>query len=321
MTHTLSRSTYLAGIAATAAVAAGRRASAQAVSLRIGLIPFDAAAEPLYAKESGIFAKLGIEADLLQLPNGPAIASAVAGGAIEIGYSNGASLSVAHEKGLPFKIIFPANMYLADEPTIGLLSVRKSSAIRTAKDFNGKTIGVGGLQTIVPLCARLWIDQNGGDSSTVKFVETPFSEMFELVRSGRIDAAQMDRTADPNLGKPDDPLRVIAPTYSALSKYFASSLWFTSTDFIAKNPDKVLKFNAAMRETALWARTHHHESAVMLAKYVHQTAAQVESIPRVYYGTDLTPAMVQPVIDLAARYGMLKASFPATDMIVPPAKA
>jgi NitT/TauT family transport system substrate-binding protein len=300
---------------ATVAFAPARSLAQQTTKIRVGTMAADFAGEPFYAQEQGFFTKAGLDVDITTLNNGPAIASAIGGGAIDIGYSNVVSLALAYERGLPFKIIFPANMYLATEPTIGLLTVAKSSSIRTAKDFDGKTIGVGGMQTIVPLLARLWIDRNGGDSSTVKFVEIPFAEMFEMVRTQRVDAVQMDRTADPNLGDPNDPLRIIAPTYSAVSTYFAPSVWFTTADFIGKSPDEVRKFKSTMRATALWARAHHSESASILAKYVHQTPEQIGAIPRVVYGTEMTTAMIQPVIDLAARYGMLKASFPAADLM------
>jgi ABC-type amino acid transport substrate-binding protein len=48
------------------------------------------------------------------------------------------------------------------------------------------------------IAARVRIDANGGDSSTVKFVELPFSAVLAALEAGRIDAGV---TAKPFLGQ------------------------------------------------------------------------------------------------------------------------
>ena len=70
-----------------------------------------------------------------------------------------------------------------------------------------------------------------------------------------------------------------------------------------------------MRQAAIWGNAHHHESAAILAKYTKQTPEQIEGSPRVAYAPENDPALYQPVIDLSAKYGALKASFPAKDVI------
>ena len=46
-----------------------------------------------------------------------------------------------------------------------------NSTIKTGKDFNGKTLGAAGLNTLAEYLPRAWIDKHGGDSTTGKFVE------------------------------------------------------------------------------------------------------------------------------------------------------
>ena len=43
-------------------------------------------------------------------------------------------------------------------------------------------------------------------------------------------------------------------------------------------------------------------------------------MPRAILGTSLSPALVQPVIDLAAKYGLLTRPFPASEVLYSPPK-
>jgi NitT/TauT family transport system substrate-binding protein len=292
-------------------------ASAQTtpITVRIAPVPSDTAAQVYYAVDEGFFARQGLAVEIVPMNSGPAGAAAVASGAIDIGFSNFVSLASAHEKGLPFTVVAPANLSITGAPTVGILSVLKTSSVKTGKDLNEKIVAVDGLNTVAMLGVRNWIDATGGDSSTVHFVELAFAQMPEALKAGRVDAASMNLTADPQLGKPGDPIRILAPVFDTLSPRFTFSAWFSTTDWVAKHPDVAKKVLAAMREAAVWANAHHAESAVILAKYLKQTPEQINGITRVVYGTDLSPTMMQPSIDLAAKYGSIKKTFPASELL------
>jgi NitT/TauT family transport system substrate-binding protein len=314
-----SRAAFLARSASAGVVVAGfgmGRASAQtAATLNLAAIPSDIAGSAYYAADNGYFKKAGLDAQFLGLANGAAITAAVIGGSADIGYSNVISLATAHARNIPITILFPANLHVHDAPTAGLLSVKKTSPITSAKDLNGKTIAVSGLNNIADIAARAWIDKNGGDSKTVKSVELPFPEMKAAVETDRIDAAVFDTTADPLLGKTGDTVRLVASTFDAVSMRFAPSVWFTTTEWVAKRPAAAKAFVTGMRESSVWANTHHRESAEILAKYTHVTPAQIAQFTRATYGDHLTVDLIQPNIDVAVKYGVIKTAFSAADMI------
>src|ERR1700735_2258100 len=142
-----SRRAFLARAAAASAAAAAagvpvlRPAFAQdALAVNIACIPSDIAGSAYYASDNGFFKKSGVNASFLGITNGAAITAAVLGGSADIGYSNVISLLLAHSRGLPITILFPANLHSHEAPTAGLMSVNKSSPITSARDFNGKTI-------------------------------------------------------------------------------------------------------------------------------------------------------------------------------------
>ena len=305
-----------AGSSGIAAAAWPSAAPAQQLApVTIAAIPSDISGEAYYAADLGFFKKNGIVASFAPFANGGAISAAVISGAADIGYSNVISLATAHARGLPVTILAAANLHLHEAPTAGIMVVKKTSAIENARDLNGKIVAVLGLNNIADVAARQWIDKNGGDVKAVKFVELPFGEMKAALEAGRVDAASLDATGDPLLGKPEDTLRVIGVSFDALATRFVPSVWFTTTDWVSKHGATAKGFVAAMRETAAWANGHHRESAEVLAKYTRDTPQQIQRITRVTYSDRITPELIQPDIDAAAKYGVLKTPFPAGELI------
>jgi NitT/TauT family transport system substrate-binding protein len=309
---------FSAPMAASLAPLVPRAAFAQSVPtpLHLVLFPGETSATAYYALELGLFRAANLAVDIIEVTNGAAGAAAVAGGSADIGFSNPLSIAQGFERGLPFTVLSPAALSVAGRPaTNGMIVVAKTSPIKSARDMNGKIFSIDVLGGLPYVSVRTWIDKNGGDSSTVKFVELPFSAMTQAVISGRVDVSEMNVAYDPQIGKPDDPLHLIGNSYEAVGPRYCSSLWFATNDWVSKNPDAARRFVAVMKQAAVWANAHPHESAVMLAPHIKQTVAAIESSTRVLYGVDMTPDLIQPVIDASAKYGLLKSRFSATELV------
>jgi NitT/TauT family transport system substrate-binding protein len=313
-----ARALRLLSAGALAAPVTSRAALAQATAtpLRLVLFPGETSATAYYALELGLFRAANLAVTIIEVTNGAAGAAAVAGGSADIGFSNPLSIAQGFERGLPFTVLSPAALSVAGRPaTNGMIVVSKTSPIKSAKDMNGKTFSIDVLGGLPYVSVRTWIDKNGGDSSTVKFIELPFSAMTQAVISGRVDVSEMNVAYDPLIGKPGDPLHLLGNSYEAVGPRYCSSLWFATTDFVAKNPDAARRFVSVMRQAATWANAHPHESAVMLSPHIKQSVADIEASTRVLYGVDMTPDLLQPVIDAAAKYGLLKSRLSATDLV------
>ena len=63
----------------------------------------------------------------------------------------------AFARGLPIKLVAPSSLYLSDHAD-SLLLVRADSPIRTARDLNGKILGVDSLNDVYTLATRAWVD-------------------------------------------------------------------------------------------------------------------------------------------------------------------
>jgi NitT/TauT family transport system substrate-binding protein len=288
-------------------------AAQPAATLRIATIPIESNAGVFYAKDMGFFAKARIDPDLSSIQNGSAIAAAVASNAIDIGYASLVVVAVAHKKNLPFVVLAPTVAYTSKAPTAALF-VATNSPIRSAADLAGKTVAIAGLGTIVEYAARAWIDKNGGDASSVKFIEFAYSAMPAALDAGRVDAVLLN---EPFLALGKKNARLLAYPYDAIGSEFLTGVWFTTAQWAQDHPDLVRRFALVMHETALWANKNPARTAEILAKYVKIDPAVVATMTRSHYAERLTASMMQPAIDVAAKYGKFD-SFPAAELIYAP---
>lgn len=292
----------------------GRSGTAQTrMDIHIAVSPVDTGAQPLYAQELGLFKKAGLDVTITSLFNSGATVSGVAAGTFDIAEATVLGLAVAHAKGLPFVIIAPAAIYSTKAPT-SLCAVAKNSPIKTAKDLNGKTIGVSDLLGLGQVAAHAWLEKNGADTSSVKFVEIPFSSLAPALVAGRIDAGVL---VDPNLqvALNAGQARVLAKCYDAIAPEFLNAAFFTTSDYAKSHPDVIRRFVTVMAETARWANAHQPESAQILEKWTRIPATP--GMVRAVYSDRLRAAQVQPVIDALVQAKEIGAPFRATDLFAP----
>lgn len=284
--------------------------------VKMGLIPIDDAALPYYGVDMGFFKKAGLDVQISQFSNGAAIAAAIAAGSLDVSDANVVSLVTAHSKGLPFAIIAPSALHLTATPSAALL-VSKDSAYTSAKSLDGKTIAVNGLKNITELSGRSWIDKHGGESATIKFVEMPMPQMPAALQQNRVDAAIVSLIDDPSIGTPAAKERMLGNVYDGIATRFQAAAYFSTTDWIAKNPETARKFMTAMHETAVWANANRDKSAQILAQHTKVPIDLLRHVNRATYGTSLDLKLIQPVIDTAAKYELIAKAFPAEDLISP----
>jgi ABC-type nitrate/sulfonate/bicarbonate transport system substrate-binding protein len=88
-----------------------------------------------------------------------------------------------------------------------------------------------------------------------------------------------------------------------------------SKTWASANPDVARRFVAAMRETARWANTHHEDTARILAPVTHIDLATFATMQRSTYAAALSRDLLQPAVDVAVRYGALKAPFDTAELV------
>jgi NitT/TauT family transport system substrate-binding protein len=292
-------------------VAMGTRARAQdANALNAAGVMNETAALLFYAADMGFYDKAGLHVNATVLSNSGAISSAIAAGAVQVGSFAISVGALARQRGLPLVLVAPAGLYLSTTPTSGLI-VRSDSPYTKASDLNGKTIATRDLANMSYYGAKQWMDRNGGDSKSVKWIEIPDTSVVPAMQAGRFDAASI---SEPALGDAirNGGMRSLASVFDAIGKRFLISGYFTNEDFAKTHPDVIRSFAAVINSTADWANKNLPASAKILEKYEHVPVPP--GSPRVTFADRLQAADVQPVLDVMYNYGSLKTPMHAKDM-------
>jgi ABC-type nitrate/sulfonate/bicarbonate transport system substrate-binding protein len=288
-------------------------AAAAAGTLHTGSALEDTVRPLLWGINAGVFRRLGLTIDVDGMGSGAATTAAIVGGALDIGHSSLLTVFAAHLRGVPVKLVAQGWNYLKSDPRGGLL-VRRDSPYQTGRDFNGKTFAASAIGDLKSLIIRAWVDQHGGDSKTLKFVELPASAEVAALQAGRIDGiVAFDPWID--LALASGTVRQVADPGDAIAPHYLVTGWIARTDYIASNPESIRAFYAGMRTSAAYANTHDAEMAPVLAPFFHQSVADLRKSRHLPLATALDPREIQPVIDASYKYGAIASTFPAADLI------
>jgi NitT/TauT family transport system substrate-binding protein len=281
--------------------------------VRVAGVQTDDITPLVYAIKTGMFARAGLDVQSMPTTSGAATAAAVASGTYEIGKSSLLSLMNAHLRNVPLIAIAAGVVHDTKNPFAKLV-VAANAPYDTGKDFDGKTIAVSALNDLSTVSVDTWLEKNGGDARSVHFVELPVSAMLAAVEEHRVDAAFI---LYPPLAEAmsSGKVRAVSAPYDAIAPFFVLSGWFTTTDYAAKHPDVIRTFVRVMYDAAKFANGHPGDTAPMMSDLTKVPMSIYQTMPRVGAATSTNPRDWQPLIDAAAKYGVIPHAFPAKAFI------
>jgi NitT/TauT family transport system substrate-binding protein len=286
-------------------------------AVRFGIVGVEEAALPFYADQKGLFKAAGLNVTLSVLPNGGSVTQGILGNALDVGVTNSGSMSSAYIRGLPLYMLACGAVYAPSSP-ISHLAVGKAGSIKTAKDLAGKTIAVSTLHDMIQGTVLAWIEKNGADWKTVNFIEMPPPQMAAAITAKRIDGGAI---VEPFFTSSKDDLFNLGYNYSAVNdnKAFQTLGVAASKDWFAKNAATGKKIAGAIHEAAKWANNpkNHAECATLLATFTKVDPAIIAGYPRLSFAESNNPGLLQPVIDMLAKYTFIPHGFAAGDLFAP----
>ncbi len=301
-----------AALAPLALWSASRPASA-AEALQIAGVPSEDMTDCYYAVKTGMFARSGLDVSLIATSSGAAATAAVVSGTYPIGKSSLLALMNAHLKGIPLVAIAPA---ILNEPqnARSLLQIAPDSPYKTGADLNGKTIGVPALGDATSVAIRAWVDKTGGDWRSLKFVEFPNAALEAAIVAHRVDAAIL-QTPQLDISLEAGTTKTLSYANEAIAPRFILAGYVALADWAQHHADEVRTFASTLASATTYVNTHRPETAPVVAEFTKATLANVAKMHRTTNPTTLDPALIQPLIDAAAKYGILERAFPAREII------
>jgi NitT/TauT family transport system substrate-binding protein len=311
--HSFRVAATVAAFALLAVLAPSHGAQAQGMlTIHVGGVATDDFTPVVYAVSKGLYAKAGLDVQIVPTSSGTLATTAVVAGSYEMGKGSGIASMVAHLKGLPLYVIANSSIWDPKVPFNQLL-VAADSPIKTGADLNGKTIGVPALNDLNTLVVSAWVDQNGGNSKTLRFVEIPNSLASAALEAHRIDADALQAPAN-YLALATGKFRAIAEPYSAISNHFVFGVFFANKDWADAHQEAVRSWVRITYAAARYTNTHPRETEKLMAAFTKVPLETFVKLPRVQGATTSDPTLLQPFIDAAAKYGQISQVFPANDL-------
>lgn len=318
MTSFLSRRSFLMGSAAslvvvgTAACGSGESGPATTADGGIETADLTVLAFPSFnglgaavADTADIFAEKGLNVTLSTAATPAEATPQLLGGQVQFALMDMTVPILARTRQVPLKLVAPGTSGQIPEHDgeIGFVNiwVRTDSDFTNLKDLENSTIAVPQINSQIWQDVRAAIDEDGGDSSKVEFMEAP--NTIAALKSGQCDATT---TAEPGgtntLSDPD--LRPLAPIESAGGA--VAYAYVTTEEFLNKNPNTVAAFMEAILEAN--ARANDDEAARIEAagSFMDVPPELLEkSIFPVYATEAISETDVTTAIDRMVTYGLL----------------
>lgn len=308
----LLRKEAIASIAAALA-AYPRSSTAQGTTtIRISTPPNASIVPLFYGMKSNRFKQAGLNIEYTKLATGVAIASAVAGGAFDIGVSPTLSVIYAHARDIPFRIVAPTDVMTPDSEA-GLI-VLNSSPLRSAKDFVAKTVAIQGANDINALAMKAWLDQSGADWTTLKFLELPQSAAPAILVEGKVDGICVTPPYS-TIATSGGNAKILAAIYAAIAPRVLVGCYFANADWISRNREAVTRFARVMADSALYLNAHYDEARTAIAEFTGLDRAIIDRMKKVTRTGTIDVAHIQPMIDLAVKYRLLEHGFSANELL------
>ena len=187
----------------------------------------------MYALNTQLFQKEGLDVQLSQFPAGPAMLPALAAGEVDLAWMGEFPAVTGYSNGLPIEILFMERLDLTNVR----LSANPAAGISKVADLKGKRIGVAiGSTSHYHLLQAL--SQNGLKPDEVRLVNLTPANMPPAYAANQIDAAFV---WEPNIGAIErEGAKPIATTQSL--GMITGGVWVARKPFVAQNPDTIQRF-------------------------------------------------------------------------------
>lgn len=214
------------------------------------------------AEQQGFFKKHGLDVEVTEFRGSPELNTAAISGEIDIGHTGLSSVLVLRQRNLPVKAFYVET----GAAFYHLLGTPDMTSLKDAVD-KGASAAVSGIGSLDYVVTRYLVKRAGLDPNKLKYVQAGNpGQRSAALEAGRVQLA----------------LSAVPETYEVLrrgkvkelakmadySKDFALEVLWAKEDYIAKNPEAMKRFLAAMDDASMWIRNS-PDSHAMIAKYLN----------------------------------------------------
>ncbi|GAA3756027.1 NitT/TauT family transport system substrate-binding protein [Spinactinospora alkalitolerans] len=267
----------------------------------VGAIPIVDVAPLHLGVEQGYFEEHGIDLTIENTTGGAAAVPGVVSGNFEFAFGNVTSLIIGRQENLPLKVVSNGVTSSGEDGNdFGGIVVPEGSDITSPEQLEGATIAVNNLENIGDTTVRNSVEQAGGDSGDIEFIELAFPDMPAALENGEVDAAWV---VEPFLtSSMENGATEIASNFVDASPSLTIATYFTSEQMIAEDPELVEAFRTAMHESLNYANANPDEVRRIVTTYTEIDQNLIDKIRLPNFPAEVDQQSVQTIADLMVEY-------------------
>jgi len=236
-------------------------APVRAEPIRIAYSGVAASGTPVWlAKEEGLFAKHGLEADLVAVRSAPIQVTALVSNEVQFVRGSASSMLTAAAQGAKLKIIMSLFAERASYDFLVAPSITKPA------DLRGKKIGVQDFSGLLWSLTMLSLREMGLDPQRDNISIQAIGDstvIAQSLASGIIDGAALDKLQSARL-----QTLGVKPLLDLSRIALPSSPFMCAESFVLKNPQTIENFVKAMIEASAFMRANKERGIALLQKYI-----------------------------------------------------
>jgi NitT/TauT family transport system substrate-binding protein len=286
----------LAGVALCLAAAA---AGAENLKVNVGYVPAADWVPALVAKDKGFFEKRGLDVTVTKVAIISNIPAALMAGSLHIGVSTPTVLIDAVESGIDMAAIAGGTRFVKN-PAIFSVVVRNGVAVKSAKDLEGKRVGVPGMRSIADVLLRKWLLDQGVQPAKVNLVEASFPQMKDLLKGGTVDAVAVLEPFRSRIVGDQTGYR-LADYVAEVHPDLLGGVWVARRPWLDANPKAAQAFREAISEAIVFMAKNAEEGRAIENKHLGFTTPV--ALP---YSIALDPADFETYARIGREVGYLQ---------------
>ena len=248
------------------------------IKLKVGTLKQGSLTNAWVAREAGIFARNGLDVELIEFRNGNEAISAQRGGHVDIILTIPGTAMTANERGFELLLVSGNENAQAAAPDTSAIIVRKDAGFRSLADLKGKAFAISGTHTQKTVMVQAAMKKAGVAADQFSFVEMPYASHVDALRNKAIDVAA---SLDPwtTILRNSDFATVLAYDYIETIPSQPVGAWFAKREFVDKNGEALKRFVKSFCDVADYMQADADRARKNIAAYTGLAAELVKEVP------------------------------------------
>ncbi|MFC7405753.1 ABC transporter substrate-binding protein [Georgenia alba] len=296
----------------------GGEGGQEIIAITAGVAASPTSAPLFIGVEQGFFEEEGIDLTLDDSATGAGAIPQLINGQLQVALGALSPAITAVAEGIPV-VMVSGSVNDREDPagTQYQTLVPGDSDIESFSDLAGHTVGVNSLRCCWEFWIREAIEQEGGDASTVEFLQLPFPDAATALRQGDVDAISTLQPFATALRQ--EGFRDIGDSAAIAfdNPNNGNTTYYMAQQFIEENPGVLERWRTALQRSSDYANEHPEETRSYIVDQTGTDAALVDAAPLPMYTAEIDRETIEREAEFLVKYGVLEEA-PGLDEIIAP---